>query len=243
MLKKLLITTAIGILSFNAIAEENAKEKEDEKIIEKIESGSFFKVSDLKSNVFNQIYTQNNSFYFNIISKNILPNLKLEYNNGSYKNKNSISDSNTYINDNISFIDMNLQYGDIVSYYTANSDYNFGANFGVGLRQYVGDIEYSQNEKQIENTINSTVPLSYFDLFYSLDSNSNTSIGTYIKESEFNSNSIKDSGLYFKTALENVDNLVFMASYSKSHISFFGDRDNDSLIESEGLNLQVKYVY
>ncbi len=227
------------LLPLSAIAEEKIEEKEN--FIEKIDSGSLSKVSDVSSDLFNQSYLENKSFYFDITVNKFLPNLKLEYNDGYYNSKRSLN-SDSYINDNISFIDMNLQYGDIVSYYTIKDENNLGVNFGFGLRQYVGNIEYNQNEIDIEQDITSTIPLTYMDLFYELKEK-NSYVGTFIKESEFANENIKDYGVYLKSNIGYVDNLSSIISYSTSSVSFFANDYSGKAIDSEGLNLQLKYVY
>lgn len=245
MFKEILLSAAIGLLSFSAVADETEEDFDEEDIIQKIESGSFFRISDIKSNLLNQNYTKNNSFYFNVISKDMLPNFKLEYNNNKYKNKRTgSSDDIGSFSDSVGDIDsmdMDLQYGDVVSYYTASNNLNL--DFGVGFRQYFGNIHYNEDKVAFEKSITTTIPLTYLDFYYYLDSTENSSIGTYIKTSELNNGDVNDSGIYFKTYLENIDNMSVIASYSKSNMSLFGNTEKDSSIESAGLNFEVKYYY
>lgn len=235
------------LFSLNSYAESKKEEKEKEEeslnFIEKIESGSVFNFADLKSDIVSQNYMANKSFYFNIISKDYIPSLKLEYNDGSFSNKSGLNSSNVFSNKDVSSIDINLIYGDVVSYYTLKSSLDFGLNLGLGLRQYAGEIEYETETKTEIRPLNSTVPLYYFDVFYNLSENENTKIGTYVKESEFNSQLIKDTSLYFKTNINKIDNLLFVASYSTSNINLLNSSSNESLIESDGLNMQLKYFY
>lgn len=232
------------LFSLNSYADSAIEEKEENRdFIEKIESGSIFNFADLKSDIISQNYMANKSFYFNIISKDYIPNLKLEYNDGSFSNKSGLNSGNVLSNKDISSIDINLIYGDVVSYYSLKSSTDFGLNLGLGLRQYAGEIEYDTETKTEVRPLNSTVPLSYFDVFYNLSEDDNTKIGTYVKESEFNSHSIKDTSIYFKTNINKVDNLLFIASYSTSNIKLSNSSSSESLIESAGINMQLKYFY
>lgn len=243
MYKKITTLTLLLLFSINANAKDN--KNEDNLFIEKIESGSLFKFADLKSDIISQSYIENKSFYFNIISKNYIPNFRLEYNSGSYSNKSGLMSSNVFSDKDISSIDINLKYGDIVSYYTLKNSYydSFGLNIGLGIRQYAADIKYNTDINKENNQLNSTIPLSYIDLFYSINESNTASIGTYIKESEFNSHSIKDTSIYFKSNIKNVDNLVFLASYSTSNITLSNNLYRDSLIDTSGVNVQLKYFY
>lgn len=236
---KIKIILILLLLPLSVMAEE--KLEEEEKFIEKIDSGSLSKITNLSSDLFNKSYIENTSFYFDITVNKFLPNLKLEYNDGYYNSKKSLN-SESYINDNISFIDMNLQYGDIVSYYTIKNEKNLGVNFGFGLRQYVGNIEYNQNEVEIQQDITSTIPLTYMDLFYELKEKKSY-VGTFIKESEFANENIKDYGIYLKSNIRYVDNLSTIVSYSTSSVSFFANNYSGKAIDSEGLNFQLKYIY
>lgn len=242
MFKKTMISnlSLLLLFSISVNAEDNI---EDNKFIEKIESGSVFKVSDLNSDIITQTHTEKQSFYINVISKSYMPSLKLEYNDDSYNNKHYLSASEIELNKDIYSIDVNLKYGDIVSYYTLPSVNNFGLSLGMGLRQYVSDIEYSKDNLREHNNLNFTVPLSYIDLFYNLNDTDTSSIGAYVKESEFNSHSIKDTSIYFKSNLSNVNNLSFIASYSTSNITLSDEKYDQSLIDSSGINIQLKYIY
>lgn len=184
------------------------------------------------------------SFYLDLKSNIGMPNFKMEYINNAYSTRYGDTSSSSYINDQPNFVDVNLQYGDVVSYYTLNYNYNWGVNVGGGLRQYLGDVEYRGVEGDVyKESLNSTIPLSYVDVFYSLEKDE--SIGLYKKESQLVNQSISESGLYYKRRISQVDNLSFTASYAISNLSFANDYNssNYSAIESSGINLQLKLFY
>lgn len=235
-LKLILPVIVTGLISTAAIAEDS--------LYVTIESGAAPKLNNVTaqgtSNSKLNYNTIAQSFYLDLKTKVGMPNLKLEYTNNAYSTNYGEVNTN-YINNQANFIDVNLQYGDAVSYYTLFADnYNFGMNLGAGLRQYVGQIESSKLGKE---SINSTIPLTYVDMFYSLDKDEY--IGFYSKESQLASEKIQESGLYYKNSINKVDNLSFIATYALSNLSFATDYDasNAAGLKTSGLNFQLKLSY
>ncbi len=223
-----------------------ANEKNQEIMYDDIDAGSVSKVNDIKSSSssISNFSLLDKSFYLDMKSKVGLPNIKLEYTNNTYSTKlNDIN--NNYINNQPNFIDLNLQYGDIVSYYTLYSPIeNLGFNLGAGLRQYIGNIEYQDNNEIEKESLNSTIPLTYIDTFYNIGDRSQF-VGLYTKESQLKNEKIQESGIYYKKKLTGIDNLNFTASYSISSISFSNSYNtrNDAGLESNGLNFQLRLAY
>lgn len=234
-LKLILPVVITGIMSTAAMA--------DDSLYVNVESGAGQKLNNVtaqgNSNAKLNYNTIAQSFYLDFKTKVGLPNLKLEYTSNAYSTNYGEINTN-YINNQPNFIDVNLQYGDAVSYYTLFADnYNMGVNLGGGLRQYVGDIESAQAKE----SINATIPLTYVDMFYSLDKNEY--VGLYSKESQLANEKVQESGLYYKNNITKVDNLSFMATYALSNLSLAEDykANNDAGIKTSGLNFQVKFTY
>lgn len=235
-IKLMLPVLVTGLISTVAMA--------DDSLYVDVESGAGPKLNNVTAqgttNAKLSYNTIAQSFYLDFKTKVGLPNLKLEYTSNAYSTNYGEINSN-YINNQPNFIDVNLQYGDVVSYYTLFADnYNLGVNLGGGLRQYVGDIESSQAEKE---SLNSTIPLTYIDMFYSFDKNEY--VGLYTKESQLATEKVQESGLYYKNNITKVDNLSFMATYALSNLSFADDyKANDGAgIKTSGLNFQLKLSY
>jgi hypothetical protein len=231
-LKLMLPAVMAGLLSTVAMA--------DDSII--VEGGAASKLSNVTTQGSSKLNynTIAQSFYLDLKTEMGVPNFKLEYTNNAYStNYGEVNKS--YINNQANFVDVNLQYGDVVSYYTLfANDYNVGMNLGGGLRQYMGDIESSQAGKE---SLNATIPLSYLDMFYSLDKNEY--IGLYTKESQLATEKIQESGLYYKNNITKVDNLSFIATYALSNLSFADDYSavNGAGLKTSGLNFQLKLSY
>lgn len=235
-LKLILPVVITGLLSTAAMAEDS--------LYVDVESGASPKLNNVTaqgtSNAKLSYNTIAESFYLDFKTKVGMPNLKLEYTNNAYSTNYGEVNTN-YINNQANFVDVNLQYGDVVSYYTLfAANYNFGVNLGGGLRQYIGEIESSQLGTE---SINSTIPLTYLDMFYSLDKHEY--IGLYTKESQLANEKIQESGLYYKNNITKVDNLSFIATYALSNLSLTDDynANNGAGIKSSGLNFQLKFTY
>lgn len=235
-LKLILPVVITGLLSTVAMAEDS--------LYVEVESGAAPKLNNVTaqgtSNAKLSYNTIAQSFYMDFKTKMGMPNLKLEYTNNAYSTNYGEVNTN-YINNQANFVDVNLQYGDVVSYYTLFAgNYNFGMNLGGGLRQYVGEIESSQAGKE---SLNSTIPLTYVDLFYSLDKHEY--LGFYTKESQLATEKIQESGLYYKNNVTKVDNLSFIATYALSNLSFADDYNakNGAGLKTSGLNFQLKFTY
>lgn len=234
-LKLILPVVITGLISTVAMAEDS--------LYVGVESGAGSKLNNVTAQGANNAKLSYNtiadSFYLDLKTKVGLPNLKLEYTSNAYSTNYGEINTN-YINNQPNFIDVNLQYGDVVSYYTLFADnYNIGVNLGGGLRQYVGDIESAQEKE----SLNSTVPLTYIDMFYSLDKNEY--VGLYTKESQLANEKVQESGLYYKNNITQVDNLSFMATYALSNLSFANDYNASDAagIKTSGLNFQLKLTY
>lgn len=234
-LKSILPVVITGLISTVTMAEDS--------LYVDVESGAGSKLNNVTAQGANNAKLSYNtiaeSFYLDLKTKVGLPNLKLEYTSNAYSTNYGEINTN-YINNQPNFVDVNLQYGDVVSYYTLFADnYNVGVNLGGGLRQYVGDIESAQEKE----SLNSTVPLTYVDMFYSLDKNEY--VGLYTKESQLANEKVQESGLYYKNNITQVDNLSFMATYALSNLSFANDYNaNDAAgIKTSGLNFQLKLTY
>jgi len=228
VIKKICILSLISIsLSGYTFANDN-----NEVIYDDIDAGSVSSVSSIKSNAVSNLNLMAQSFYLDFKSHIGLigvPNLKLEYTNNAYTSQQGSSIAS-------------LQYADVISYYTLNSNYKIGANLGGGLRQYIGDIEFSSNN-DYNQSLNDTIPLSYFDLFYPLNEK-NESVGIYTKGSHFNNNTISESGLYYKRNIKSVDNLSLITSYSISKNYFNTDTiDKAPDMKASGINLQLMLSY
>lgn len=212
--------------------------------------GSIVRINSLKSDIFSSVNTVKNtvntfekSFYINI--KNTIaniPNLKIEYVNSSLRGNNQYNDG---LSSKSSALDVDLQHADLVSYYTLNGIENVNLDLGFGLRQYIGEVSLSESTNTSTDSINSTIPLSYVDLSYSLSDYSK--VGAYIKESQLANDNIQDSAIYYSAHLNSSDNLNFIASYSLSNFSLDEKTElltNDySNFTSEGINLQLVYAY
>jgi len=234
-LKSILPVVITGLISTVAMAEDS--------LYVDVESGAGAKLNNVTAQGANNAKLSYNtiaeSFYLDFKTKVGLPNLKLEYTSNAYSTNYGEINTN-YINNQPNFVDVNLQYGDVVSYYTLFADnYNVGVNLGGGLRQYVGNIESAQEKE----SLNSTVPLTYIDMFYSFDKNEY--VGLYTKESQLANEKVQESGLYYKNNITQVDNLSFMATYALSNLSFANDynANNDAGIKTSGLNFQLKLTY
>lgn len=232
---KLILPAAIaGLLSTVAMADDAIQ----------VEGGAATNLTNVtaqgSSNAKLNYNTLAQSFYLDLKTKMGMPNLKLEYTSNAYSTNYGEVNAN-YINNQANFVDVNLQYGDAVSYYTLFADnYNFGVNLGGGLRQYVGEIETAQLGSE---SLNSTIPLTYLDMFYSLDKNEY--VGLYTKESQLATEKIQESGLYYKNNITKVDNLSFIATYALSNLSFADDysANKDAGLKTSGLNFQLKFTY
>jgi hypothetical protein len=240
--KKNILWSSLLLLTINAHASNS-----ESSIYNDIDAGSVSKINDVKTpkaSDGNQYSVLNKSFYIDMKSKVGMPNLKLEYTNNAYSTRFS-NLPNNYMNNDSNLVDMDLQYGDVVSYYTLFSPYtSFGMNVGAGLRQYIGDFEYRTDNVIEKESLNSTIPLSYIDMFYEVSENS-AYIGIYNKESQLNKDKIKEAGVYYKKRISGIDNLNFTASYSLSNISFSKayNAHDYSGAETSGLNLQMKFTY
>lgn len=241
-IKKTILLSSLLIASISSYANEN-----DSQMYDDIDAGSVSKVSDVKSgseSASSKYGSLGKSFYLDMKSKIGLPNIKLEYTNNTYTTRYGDT-TNTYINNESNLVDVNLQYGDAVSYYTIYSPIkSFGLNLGGGLRQYLGKIEYKDNNFTEKESLNSTIPLTYIDLFYELSQNSSY-IGFYSKESQLKNDKIQESGIYYKKRISGVDNLNLTASYAFSDISFSKayNANDYSGVETDGINLQLRFSY
>jgi hypothetical protein len=235
-LKAILPVFVAGFLSTAVMA--------DDSLYVNVESGTATNVNNITAqSASNSKMSYNNiaqSFYLDLKTRVGMPNFKLEYTSNAYSTNYGEINSN-YINNQANFLDVNLQYGDVVSYYTLRADnYDVGVNLGGGLRQYVGEIDSSQMGKE---SFYSTIPLTYLDMFYSLDKNEY--VGLYSKGSQLATEKIQESGLYYKNNITNVDNLSFIATYALSNLSLADDykANNDAGIQTNGLNFQLKLSY
>lgn len=234
ILKFILPVTVAGLFSTFAMADDSMQ----------VESGTASILNNVTaqgaSNSKINYNTIAQSFYLDLKTEMGMPNFKLEYTNNAYSN-NYGEVNKSYINNQVNFVDVNLQYGDVVSYYTLfANNYNLGVNLGGGLRQYMGDVESTQAGKE---SLNATIPLSYVDMFYSIDKNEY--VGLYTKESQLANENVQESGLYYKNNMTKVDNLSFIATYALSNLSLADDYQatHDTGVKSSGLNFQVKLSY
>lgn len=226
------------------------QETKDEEDFYQADVGSITRINSLKSDLFSSVDTVKNkvntfekSFYLNIKNTiDSIPNLKIEYASSSLRGNNQYNDG---LSTKSSSLNLDLQHADFVSYYTLYGIKNVNLDVGFGLRQYIGEVSLRESTNTSTDSINSTIPLSYVDLSYSLSDYSK--IGAYIKESQLANDNIQDSAIYYSANLNNSDNLNFIASYSLSNFSLDERTEllsNDySNFTSEGINLQLVYAY
>lgn len=242
----------LSVLASNlCVASDNLPNKETaEEDFYKADVGSIVRINSLKSDLFASVNTVKNtvntfekSFYLNIKNTiSSIPNLKIEYVNSSLRGNNLYNDG---FSTKSSSFDVDIQHADFVSYYTLDGIRNVNLDVGFGLRQYIGEVSLSESTSTSTDSINSTIPLSYIDLSYSISDYSK--IGAYVKESQLANDNIQDSAIYYSAHLNSSDNLNFIASYSLSNFSLDERTEllsNDySNFTSEGLNLQLVYAY
>lgn len=195
----------------------------------------------------------NNDVYINWKNDNMFPSIKIDYVSNSFQNKgtlnNSLASSLGMNPSKSTNLDINVQQADLVSYYSLRASNNYTLDLGIGLRQYTGEVSlYQTATNNITSDINTTVPITYMDFYYTLE-NSNSKIGTYVKEARMIDDAIQDSAIYYSTKIRHVDNMNLIASYSISNLNF-GDSPGTqavgkdySELQSKGFNLQLIYSY